>query len=159
MSGGGSEAGEELNLIPYLDIMVNLVIFLIFSFQIVVEMVRIELLSPAYGGAAGSSGGDENKMLTVVVTNEGYTLLSVDPSVRGQETVPLKGTKHDVDALHAKLVELKDMFHLGNAMILTAESGVPYKTIVETMDAARTDGAIDLFPDVLLARSGPAVSQ
>jgi len=159
MAGGGSTEGEDLNLIPYLDIMVNLVIFLLFSFQVVVEMVRIELLSPAYGGPSDNAGAEPTKMLTVVVTNEGYTVMSLDPSVRGQENVALVNGRYDTDTLHVKLVELKSQFKLGNGMILTADANVPYKAVVETMDAARNDGDGDLFPDVLLARSGPTVSK
>lgn len=159
MSGGGSsDPGEELNLIPYLDIMVNLVIFLLFSFQVVLEMVRIELLSPQYGGGGGG-GSSETKTLTVAVHGEGYSILSLDPSVQGQDRIPMKGSKYDTEALHAKLVELKDLYKLGNNLILTADSKVPYKVIVETMDSARNDGNEPLFPDVLLAQSGPTVAQ
>ena len=39
-------ADAELNLIPYLDIMMNLVIFLIFSFQVIIEFRLIDVIPP-----------------------------------------------------------------------------------------------------------------
>ena len=47
-----AEESGELNLVPYLDIITTLVIFLIFTFQVVVEFRLIDLLPPAYSNNA-----------------------------------------------------------------------------------------------------------
>ena len=49
---GGDAA--ELNLTPYLDIMMNLVIFLIFSFQVIIEFRLIDVVPPAVGASSSS---------------------------------------------------------------------------------------------------------
>lgn len=150
-----TDSSEELNLIPYLDIMVNLVIFLLFSFKVVLELVQIELMAPAYGASTASASDNQNKQpLTVVVTRKGFTVLSTDPTVEGRMDIPVRSNgDYDTDKLHNKLVEYRDTLGLGTNVIITADMDVPYKTIVLTMDAARENEGEPLFPDVMLARS------
>jgi biopolymer transport protein ExbD len=150
----GNEGAEgELNLVPYLDIMVNLVMFMLFSFQVVLEMNVIDLVTPAYGAAAASAATDtetKNRVITLVVTDSGYTLLSSDEAM-ARVDIPRLGTSYDNDQLRVKAAEWKANYQLGTSLVLTASRDIQYKDIVAAMDAVRMDGDRFLFPDVLLA--------
>jgi biopolymer transport protein ExbD len=152
---------EELNLIPYLDIMVNLVIFLLFSFQVIIEMSRIDILAPAYEGPSSGPSKAVDTTVTIVASKEGYTVLSSEPATTGVIDIKrLPSGKHDTEQLHSKLVEWKKNFQLSEGVVLTADGDMDYDVIVQTMDAVRQDGDRDLFPNVMLARAaGQAVKQ
>jgi biopolymer transport protein TolR len=154
-AAGGVEAAEaELNLIPYLDIMVNLVIFLLFSFQVVIEVCRIDLLAPAYGEASGSSSPVTT--VTLAIHKGGYTVLSSDAAM-GVIDIPLKDGDYDRDLLHTKLAEWKRTYALPDNIVITAEPRLPYEAVVRTMDTIRLDGNSNLFPGVTLARAAGEV--
>lgn len=153
-----SEGSEgELNLIPYLDIMVNLVIFLIFTFQVIIEMNVIDLMAPALGGKGSADDNDKPpRSITLVVSKAGYRVLSSDPTM-GVIDIPAQGTEYDEEQLTEKLSDWKQTYELGNSMILTADMDIHYDVIVRTMDAVRKDGDRELFPGVMLSRVAPTV--
>jgi len=156
---GDDAADAELNIIPYLDIIMNLVIFLIFSFEVVVDMNQIDVAAPAYGGAGG--GGEQNTVnqLSVFVHSKGYDIIPVaadGSDLSGRITIPLKGDgQYDSTELTKQLETLASQFPFGPAMLITADKTIPYKVIVKTMDASRTNSkGKDLFPQVSLAEIG-----
>jgi biopolymer transport protein TolR len=149
----GLEGAEgELNLVPYLDIMVNLVMFMLFSFQVILEMNVIDLVTPAYGASQAAAGDPDQKtrVITLVVTDQGYTLLSSDETM-ARIDIPRRGKDFDDEQLKVKAAEWKDNYQLGTSLVLTAARNVEYKDIIGAMDAVRMDGDRFLFPDVLLA--------
>jgi biopolymer transport protein TolR len=150
-----AEESGELNLVPYLDIITTLVIFLIFTFQVVIEFRLIELLPPAYSATARNAGDTPTEgptTLTLVIHGEGYRLMTnkdlgtVDVKKRGDGS-------YDNDQLTQELVRTKKDLALGESLVLTASSDVEYKVVVAAMDAARSYQGQLLFPDVLLAQS------
>jgi biopolymer transport protein ExbD len=145
--------GTELNLTPYLDIITTLVIFMIFTFQVVIEFRLIDVFVPQYGPKNASMEQEDPDKPTVTVTlfitDDGFKVVAstgIAPS-----EVPKKGDKYDYDALHETLVTWKDKLELGESIILIAGDKIEYQTVVETMDAIRNDGKHLLFPDVALA--------
>lgn len=150
----GEEEGE-LNLTPYLDIMMNLVIFLIFSFQIIIEFRLIDVIPPSISSSApGTQSTEEPKpTITLVITEDGYKLLS-SSSEMPAVTIPIKNGKQDTKELHDRLVSWKKEFSLGTSIVFTADLATNYDVVVAAMDAIRNDGDDLLFPDVLLARPG-----
>lgn len=147
-------ADAELNLIPYLDIMMNLVIFLIFSFQVIIEFRLIDVIPPAFSSSGSSSNSDEKPKatITLAITESGYKLLSSTSDVMPAIDIPMQGGEYDTDELHDRLVSWKQNFDLGESIIFMADLNVEYKVIIQSMDAIRNDGEKLLFPDVLLAR-------
>lgn len=149
----GEESGE-LNLVPYLDIITTLVIFLIFTFQVVIEFRLIELLPPAYTATARNAGdsAEPPTTLTLMIHSNGYRLVtnkeigSVDVSKRSDGS-------YDNDRLTEELARTQRELQLGKSLVLTASSDIEYKVVVAAMDAARTYQGQLLFPDVLLAQS------
>lgn len=152
---GGDAA--ELNLTPYLDIMMNLVIFLIFSFQVIIEFRLIDVVPPAVSSAASASANPDEKpkpTITLVITKEGYRLLSTATDTMPAVEIPKKNGKYDQTELHDRLVSWKKDFGLGDSIVFTADLDTEYTVVVEAMDAIRSDKDTLLFPDVLLARAG-----
>ena len=150
----GSEG--ELNLIPYLDIMVNLVIFLIFTFQVIVEMNVIDLMAPAFGkGDTAQDDAKPPRSITLVISKSGYKVLSSDVTM-GFLEIPLKNGEYATEQLSEKLSDWKETYELGNSMIMTADMDVKYDLVVRTMDAVRKMGDRSLFPGVMLSRVAPS---
>jgi biopolymer transport protein ExbD len=143
------EAAEaELNLVPYLDIMVNLVIFLLFTFQVVIEVCRIDLVTPAYGEEPGTSTQVDPKKLvtiTVAVHKTGYTLLSDNPEM----TV--------IERLRRELATWKENFDLAEGLVMVGSDTTEYSDIVLTMDAIREYKGKPFFPDIVLAQNAGVV--
>lgn len=150
-----AEESGELNLTPYLDIITTLVIFLIFTFQVVIEFRLIELLPPAYGGppTAGNPGDDKPDVtLTMFIHNQGYKLVTNQPEL-GAVDIPLKGKEYDNEKLTQELDRVKRALGIGDSLIITAADEIEYSVVVAAMDAAREFESRRLFPDVLLARA------
>lgn len=150
-----AEESGELNLIPYLDVVTTLVIFLVFTFQVVIEFRLIELLPPAYSAAARnpSETPDEPPVtLTLIITSEGYRIVTNRPEL-GTEEVPLRSGEYDNAKLTQVLLDVKTKLELGESLILTASDDIEYKVVVSAMDAARQFEGKLLFPDVLLAKA------
>jgi len=155
----GEESGE-LNLIPYLDIITTLVIFLVFTFQVVIEFRLIELLPPASNATDSNPNqidASEQVTLTLVITRDSYVLMT-NRAEFGTEEIPKKadGT-YDNAKLTTTLARIQHDLNLPGSLIMTADDATEYKVIVAAMDAARTtaDGK-RLFPDVLLATAHKA---
>jgi biopolymer transport protein ExbD len=152
---GDDAADAELNIIPYLDIIMNLVIFLIFSFEVVLENTQIDVPAPAYSAVGG--GGEQSNSLSVFVHSSGYDIVPVVTGVdglSGKETIPLKNGQYDTAELTKALERLDTQFNFGPDMLITADPKIAYKTIVETMDAARNDSkGKELFPLVALSEA------
>ena len=150
-----SIADGELNLVPYLDIMVNLIMFMLLTFQVVAELKIINFNPPASGPGfdigSQSPEGEKLVMLTVMITKEGFQVLT-DRDDMGTEKVPLKNGDWDYDELSLRLDRVKKaVANIDENLIVVAESDVIYNTVVRTLDAARTspDGH-ELFPRVTL---------
>ena len=86
-----------------------------------------------------------------------------NPDPQRPPTVPLKDGKYDYPALTEQLSKIKDQFPKETQVILSADPGVLYDTLVQTMDACRDmvvkkpDGSMErkpLFFDVSLSMIG-----
>ncbi len=160
------EEGGELNIVPYLDILMNLIIFMLLSMAGLATFGMLNVNAPNYG--AGAGGGPDDKpalTLTVAVAKSGFFIAATggvlpgqtEPSAAapgaGAPTIPRKadGT-YDYDALTAKMMEIKTNFPTESKVIIAAEADTDYDSLVSTMDATReTPDRKLLFPDVTLA--------
>lgn len=146
--------GGELNLVPYLDIMVNLIMFMLLTFEVVAELKIINFNPPASGPGldiSQSPTGEKTVMLTVMITSEGFQILT-DSDDMGTEKVPKKNGDWDYAELSFRLDRVKKaVANIDENLIVVAESAVIYNTVVQTLDAARaTPDGNDLFPRVTL---------
>jgi biopolymer transport protein TolR len=166
----------ELNIVPYLDVVTNLVMFMLLSITGLIALGVVNVSAPKIGGEAAASG-DANAprlLLTVAIAKAGFYVAGSggvlggaadQPTVDARQppTVPLKDGKYDYAALTELLAKVKERYPQETNVILSADPEIPYDVLVHTMDAARemtvkgTGGTAEkkpLFFDVSLSLVG-----
>ena len=160
------EEGGELNIVPYLDILMNLIIFMLLSMAGLATFGMLNVNAPNYG-AAGPGNNENDKpalTLTVAVAKCGFFIAATGGVLPGQTeptgpvgegacTIPRKADgSYNYEALTAKMMEIKANFPTESKVIIAAEADTDYDSLVSTMDATReTADRKLLFPDVTLA--------
>lgn len=161
------EAGE-LNIVPFLDIIVNVLMFVLASISVTFT-VSLMADAPKQGkGGVKASVQEESLNLTVIVASDGYFIkgraASVGPGCSGAGagvTIPrvsatgnesFDAKRYDADGLKKCVRKLKD--EVPNAdteqqVMVTANPNVPFQEIVRVMDAVRSDEKGELFPNVV----------
>src|SRR3954465_7739312 len=149
------EAGE-INLVPYMDIVTNIIIFLLASVVNQVALGNVNVSVPTLSSGAG--GPDEPPPekpplnLTVSVGATGFTIAASGGVL---PVIPKLGNgQYNYPGLTIKLKEIKS--NPDNATEtkanFNADASTPYDVVIATLDAMRQeeDGKI-LFPDVSFA--------
>jgi biopolymer transport protein TolR len=166
----------ELNIVPYLDVVVNLVMFMLLSMTGLITLGVLNVSTPKIGGdaATAAAAADEKPklLLTVAIGRQGFYVagaggvLGADapaPDAARPPTIPLRDGKYDYAALSAQMKRVKDQFPNETAVILSADPDVVYDVLIQTMDACReisvtsADGKSErkpLFFDVSLSLIG-----
>lgn len=147
----------ELNIIPFLDITVNLMLFLLTTTALTLTTVEVRARLPElHPGGHGSPPA----RLSVTLTDRGVILGTGAGFVRagcedvgsgGTIAVPPRDGRLDAEGLrrcaarlHAALPEVSDV-------VLSADPAIPYADLIHAMDALRVDGETELFPNVLIS--------
>ncbi len=153
------EEGGEINLVPYMDIVTNIIIFLLASIQSVPPLGNVNVSAPTIGSGGGSASEEQEKPLNLTVTaaTGGFIVAGsggVLPSPSGQgPTVPKLPTGlMDFKALTLKLIDIKKDYPKETKATFNADADLPYTIVVETLDAMREDAAGKiLFPDIVFS--------
>lgn len=155
------EESGELNIVPYLDILMNLILFMLLSITGLTAFGILNVSAPNYGGpsAAVQPENPEQPRLTlsVLISKKGYFINS-ENAILGQggsePTIPVKADgSYDYEALSAKMMEIKQAFPSETKVIIAADAEVQYEALIATMDACRETQGKErhlLFPDVTL---------
>jgi biopolymer transport protein TolR len=150
------EAGE-LNLVPYMDIVTNIIIFLLASMinQVSLANINVSVPSISGGGAAAEDNPPPDKPplnLTVSVGASGFTVAASGGVL---PIVPkLPNGQYDYKSLTTKLKEIKSAPDNATETKanFSADANIPYDVVVATLDAMRiTDEGKVLFPDISFA--------
>jgi biopolymer transport protein TolR len=149
------EAGE-LNLVPYMDIVTNIIIFLLASMINQVSLANVNVSVPSIsGGAASADQPDVPEKpplnLTVSVGASGFTVAASGGVLPIMPKLP--NGQYDYKSLTAKLKEIKSAPDNAETKAnFSADANIPYDTVIATLDAMRLadDGKI-LFPDISFA--------
>ena len=157
-----SEAGGELNIVPFLDIVTNIIMFLLATTAMVLTTCELDAHLPTIG--RGGGGGDDSQTtlnLSVTVTERGIIVAGsggkLQPGCHATGTGNIitvqRRPDHSFDwnALTQCLVVLHGEFPDEHQVILTADPNIEYGNVVAAMDAVRSDGTTELFPDVMLS--------
>lgn len=162
----------ELNLVPYMDIMVNLIMFMLVSMTSFIEMKIINVSVPSIQEASSAPPPTTERQLPVavaIVSEKGF-IVSVDGiplegTPVGDVTIPMMpdpksatgGKKFNLDELTKKLVVVKGKQPSVTTVTIVPDKRVKYETLVSVMDAIRWDSSTAasekrsiLYPDVLL---------
>ncbi len=164
----------ELNIVPYLDVVVNLVMFMLLSMTGLISLGVLNVSAPKIGGetAAAAAEAAPKLLLTVGIGRQGFYVAGAG-GVLGSDanasdtsrppTIPLKDGKYDYKALTDQLARIKEQYPNETQVILSADPDTVYDTLVQTMDACRdqitkkADGTTErkpLFFDVSLSLIG-----
>ncbi len=175
-----SEMAGELNIVPFLDIVVNIIIFLLATTQAVLAVAEIDAQLPSLGRRVGNTDMDQTSTLnlSVTITRNGvivgatgaFMAPGCTTTVRqGTITIPSQGgrmvwqterrSSRRIDrvpgptsaALTQCARRIKDQFPDETRVIVSADPEIEFEHLVGAMDALRADGTDELFPQVLLS--------
>jgi biopolymer transport protein ExbD len=157
-----AEEGGELNLIPYLDIVTNVVIFMLATITFAAALGDINVSSPTTASAAQLQNQPppepkQDLNLTVSVSDKGFTIAAsgavlyqgqtieasgnISPAPAGATlpTIPKKGTEFDYDGLARTMAQIKSTPTAKNEtkVIVNANPEIVYDVIVQVLDACR----------------------
>jgi biopolymer transport protein ExbD len=141
--GEAPPASISLNLTALMDILSNLLFFLLAAFGATIVMV-INANVPVQS-ADESSVADTKRAVTMNVSANtlGFQVSALGTAFTQEEldgmarTIPMRGKAHDFAALTAHLRGIKQKFPKSDTVILTPEAGIRYEVLVKAMDAAR----------------------
>lgn len=154
------EEGGELNIVPFLDIITNVLMFVLATVTVTFT-ATIDTYPPKAGGATVRPPTTPTLGLTILIVNEGFAVKARGGNVApgcndtGQGLAVGKtsdGKDHNYDALKKCVYGLKNSsadFADETSVTISASPNIPYQAVIGTMDAIRkTDDGKDLFPDV-----------
>ncbi len=150
------DEGGELNVVPFLDIITNVLMFVLATVAITFTSTIDASPLPRHGPRPPS---ETTLGLTVIVVPEGFSLKAKGGNVApgcidtgSGLAVPKRGADYDYDALKACAVKLKaaaSTFQDERDVLISANAQVPYDVVIATLDAMRrTDSGDELFPQV-----------
>lgn len=152
-----SEATGELNIVPLLDVVMNLIVFLMATMTAAAALMMITTELPRRGPVGPTT---PRLSLGVVLTDEGAIVTSTAGKYaagctsHGEGrviTVAREGDGYDWPALALCLRAIKEAHPSETEIAISAEPLVAYEHVVRAMDTARADDQRELFPDVLVA--------
>jgi len=165
-----AEADGELNIVPYLDIIVNLIIFLLVMQAAFISVGMIDVTAPSYASVAPGDTQKSDKpdlRLTLGIAQDGFYIaasggvlpgdqegegpkeLTADNVSKRPPTIPLlPDGSYDFTTLAKKLRTIKTAFPETTSVYLAADNNVPYELVVKTLDTSREDAKGELFPAV-----------
>lgn len=158
-----SEMVGELNIVPFLDVVVNIIMFLLATTVTAIVISQIDAQLPTLSVSAGRATGTDSPLnLSVTITESGVTVAGSGgklapgcdvTSLGAVITVPKRGKDYDWPGLTRCVTRVKaePRFADETQVIITANPMIEYEHIVKAMDAVRGKGAQALFPDVLLS--------
>lgn len=163
----------ELNLVPYLDIVTNVIMFLMMTTTFAAALADINVTAPnrAQGGSGENQAPVNDLNLTVSISDKGFTIAcaggvmfegcKLSPAGDFTDckpgnpvpTLPKVNGQYDYDGLKQKMREIKSISTAKDEtkVIINANPDIIYEILVNAMDAIRNDGPKVLFPDVLFA--------
>jgi biopolymer transport protein ExbD len=162
------EESGELNLVPYLDIVVNIIMFLLATITFSAVMGHVNVNTPTTTPVSMGNQEEtpkEDLNLTVSISERGFTIAAsggvlyegwtwggsgLMQTTTNVPTIPLKGSDYDYERLTQQMRIIKDHYPDEKKVIINANPQVTYEKVVATMDAIRKDSK-ELFSEVLLS--------
>jgi biopolymer transport protein ExbD len=161
------EEGGELNIIPYLDIVVNIIMFMLATTTFAAALGDINVAQPTSSTSASTANPDDQPKndlnLTLAISDKGFTIaasgtvlyegFSFDKDGNLQQpttnvpTIPKKGNEYDYALLNKKMLEIKGAPTAQNEtkLIVNPNSDITYEVVVQALDACR--GKLVTKPD------------
>jgi len=141
--GGGKKAVDhEIPLIPFIDLLLCCVMFLLVT-AVWNQLARIDAQQKAPGmpNTADTPPDEEKVKLFVRINDAGYVIQS---SAGDKVEVPKNAGEYDLEELRTKLEERKKLEPNRRDIIVAPEDGIEYANIVSVMDAVIGKGFVDM---------------
>jgi biopolymer transport protein ExbD len=132
--GGKKALDAELNLIPFIDLLIVNICFLLIT-AVWVQMARIKVSQKGKGSAADKSEETPPEMrvkVVVLVGDDGYTITAGGERL----VIPKAGQLYDTEKLGKQLREIKTRLPTKEDITVAAEDGIQYKHLIRAMDIA-----------------------
>lgn len=133
--GGKKPLDAELNLIPFIDLLIVNICFLLIT-AVWVQMARIKVNQKGKGSAATEEVKDQDPKMrvrvVVLVGEEGYIITAGGERL----VVPKQGQLYDTEKLGKQLRDLKARMEDKQDITVAAEDGIQYKHLIRAMDVA-----------------------
>src|SRR5262249_32258297 len=154
------EAGE-INIVPFLDMVMNVLIFVLATITTVFT-ATIFVPAPQVSNSAASNNRDTPEIvITIKIVEQGYIIGApggfLQPGCRhlaqAALTIPLRNNLHDTAALTQCMVAIRTHPEWGRELQqrrninIAVNGAVPYRVLVNTLDAVRetAPGRNDMF--------------
>ena len=149
------EEGGELNIIPFLDIIVNILIFVLATIAVTFTS-SIETTPPSGKGGIRGEIQSEALNLTVFIVPDGFSLKAsggnIAPGCTGVGpgiAIPRNSGKYDYKLLSECAAKLKEKFEDEDQAYITANPGTEYQILINVIDALRTSPrGVALFDNI-----------
>jgi biopolymer transport protein ExbD len=150
------EEGGELNIVPFLDIIVNVLIFVLATI-VVTFTATIETTPPSgRGSGVRSEIQSEALNLTVIIVQDGFSLKAsggnIAPGCMGVGAglaIPKNSGKYDYQALSECAAKLKEKFQDEDQAYIAANADIEYLILINVIDALRTSPrGVALFDNI-----------
>jgi biopolymer transport protein TolR len=153
------EEGGELNIVPFLDIVVNILIFVLATVAVTFTATFTTTPPSSKGGTRSAAEQKDQLNLTVLIVNDGFSMKASGGNVAaGCESigaglaVPKKGEQYDYSGLRRCAQKLKNAnpaFADETQVFLSGNNNIPYQVVVSAADAVRVnDDGTALFEDI-----------
>ena len=152
------EEGGELNIIPFLDIITNVLMFVLATISVTFTTM-IDSQPPRAASGSARAPTKPSLSLNIIVIDKGFIVSAfgqrIGEGCQGPGAgvaVGLSGQDYDFPALTACADRLKHQVPEAadeTAATLTANKDIPYQVIIGTVDAIRrSEKGEELFPDI-----------
>jgi len=142
--GGRKSVDSELNLVPYIDLLTCMVVFLLMT-AVWTQLARIDVTQKGQAQSAEQTDEKPPETRLVVVVNEDGFLIA-GGAAGDQKPIKKKEGKYDYDTLSAILKEVKKTYPDKRDVHIASDDTIQYQFIIQTMDTALTAQ----FPDIAL---------
>jgi biopolymer transport protein ExbD len=134
--GGKKSVDAEIPLIPFIDLLLCCVMFLLVS-AVWNQLAAIEANQQIPGDTADSVAVDDIEMVILQVTPDGYVL----GSTLGEATsIPKNGDRYDDESLNRALQRRQQLARNQHDLIVAPEDGVRFEDMITAMDLANGAG-------------------
>ncbi len=167
MAGGTDDEATSFDLTALLDILSNIIFFLMASFgAAVVAMVPASVPTTSPGGENDTAVDADKVTVTMTLARDGAVQISAahqellpEDLAPLQKKIPGREGTIAAELVTEHLWTIKDAYRNSKDLVLVPDNDVPYELLVRTMDAARerkmvVDGKKvfpELFPAVVVS--------
>lgn len=135
-AGGKKEVDANIPLIPFIDLLLCCVMFLLVT-AVWNQLASHDVVQDVPGREAADAAPVEPIRLSLLVGHQGYVVWS---TAGDRFEIPMRDGDYDADALETRLAIYRRHDPNRVDLVLTSEDGVAFEHIIRAMDLARGEG-------------------